>query len=241
MIKLLGISGSPRHGNTEILVKEALKAAEELPDVETEFVSLADVRIDGGCKATYGCWKYFQRKKEAKCVDYADDVNKVFEKIRKADGLIVGTPVYWGSVPAQFKALIDRSMSLEIADFALRNKVGGAIAVAVEREGGHESAISTIHFWFFTHDMIVCGVGPERPPTSIGGLTGAMAVQGFPYPVHSLEPGERSAVKKDEIGMAASRFLGKRVAELTKIVKAGLQHVPNEELGWPKFAKTTSG
>lgn len=124
-------------------------------------------------------------------------------------------------------------MPVEI-DFVLRNKVGGAIAIAAERHGGHEGAIGDIHKWFLIHDMIICGVGPERPKTSLGGHYGAMALQGFPYSVHSNEPTNNTAVLQDDIGLAASRFLGKRVAEMAKIVKSGLESVPDEKLGWPK-------
>ena len=233
-VRILGISGSPRHGNTEILVKEALKAAKELSGVETEIISLADVKIEGGCKAEYSCWKESTRARfKYQCVTYKDDVNKILAKTMEADGIIIGTPVYWGSIPAQLKCLFDRSMPVEI-DFCLRNKVGGAIAVAVERHGGHEGSIADIHRWFLIHDMIVCGVGPERPKKTLGGHYGAMALQGYPYPVHSNEPGDDTAVLQDDIGMAAARFLGKRVTELAKVVKAGLAGVSDRELGWPK-------
>jgi len=233
-VKIFGLSGSIRHGNTEILVKEALKAAAELPNVETEYMALADLNIAGGCTARYTCWR--KPSLEHPCRDYKedrDDVNRILRAMVSADGIIVGVPVYWGSVPAQMKCVIDRSMSVE-AGFLLRNKVGGGIAVAAERHGGHELAIETLHRWFLVHDMIICGVGPARPTTSIGGHQGAMAVQGFPYPVHSDEPGESEAVLQDDIGMGAARCLGRRVAELTKIVKAGLDSFSESELAWPK-------
>lgn len=107
-VKILGISGSPRHGNTEILVKEALKAGEELSDVETEIVSIATAKIDGGCRADYACWKKSSRERfPYQCVNYKDDVNKIMAKMIEADGIIIGTPVYWGSIPSQLKALLD--------------------------------------------------------------------------------------------------------------------------------------
>jgi len=233
-VRILGLSGSIRHGNTEILVNEALQAAAELPDVETEFLSLADLKVAGGCTARYTCWR--KPSLEHPCRDYKedrDDVNKILRAMIAADGIIVGVPVYWGSVPAQLKCVIDRSMAVE-GGFRLRNKAGGALAVAAERHGGHELAIETLHRWFLIHDMIICGVGPGRPATSIGGHQGAMAVQGFPYPVHSDEPGEKEAVRQDPIGMGAAHFLGRRVAELAKIVKLGLISLPDTELGWPR-------
>jgi len=235
-VKILGVSGSIRHGNTEILVKEALQAAASLPGVETEYLSLADLIVTWGCNASYACWYKPRLKDPCRC--YAspkrrDDVNLILEKMMQADGIIIGAPSYWGGVPAQLKNVIDRSMAIGMG-FHLRNKVGGAIAVAAERHGGHEGVIDDLHRWMFIHDMVVCGVGPERPETSIGGHQGAMAVQGFPYPVHSDEPGENEAVLQDDIGLNAARSLGKRVAELAKVMKAGLAQLPDNELGWPR-------
>jgi multimeric flavodoxin WrbA len=233
-VKILGLSGSIRHGNTEILVQEALKAAAELPNVATDYLALADLKVAGGCTARYTCWRH--PSVEHPCRDYKedrDDVNRILRAMMAADGIVVGVPVYWGSIPAQFKCVIDRSMAVE-GGFLLRNKVGGAIAVAAERHGGHELAIETLHRWFMIHDMIICGVGPERPATSLGGHQGAMAVQGFPYPVHSDQPGENEAVRQDPIGMGAAHFLGRRVAEMARIVKTGLEMVPQSHLAWPK-------
>jgi multimeric flavodoxin WrbA len=235
-VKILGIAGSPRHGNTEIIVKEALKAAQELPDVETEFLSLADLKIEGGCKADYACWRISKEELAKRyCLTYKDDVNLILRKMKDADGIIVGSPVYWGSVPAQLKCLIDRSMPLEILNMGLRNKVGGVLAVAVDRHGGHEGTVADIFKWFILHDMIICGVGPEFEGRTPAG--GAMALQGFPKPVMSLQPGEKTAVLQDEPGLISVRYLGKRVTELAKIVKAGLTNIEEKELPWPKNFK----
>ncbi|MCL4458439.1 MAG: flavodoxin family protein [Chloroflexi bacterium] len=234
-VKILGICGSPRRGgNTEILVKEALKAAEEIPGVESEFLALAEMKIEGGCRATYPCWRKPSLERPCMCYrEDRDDINKILKAMMRADGIIIGAPSYWGGVPAQLKTVLDKSMAIEMG-FHLRNKVGGAIAIAAERNGGQEATIDSIHRWFYIHDMIVCGVGPARPATSIGGHWGAMATQGFPYPVHSDQPGEKQAVLQDEIGLNAVRCLGKRVAELTKIVRAGLAQLPDQELAWPR-------
>lgn len=236
MVRILGIAGSPREdGNTERLVKKALAAARSVGGVETEFVSLAGKTINP-CRADYEC--FLHPCEEAPCRTYiqdqADECNDILVKMLKADGFIVGCPVYWGGPPAQMKALMDRSMANEALGFALRNKVAGAIAVAADRNGGQESTVIDLIKWFLTHDMIVVGVGPERPKTSIGSYYGACVVQGFPFPVDSLLRESRSASEKDEIGMNAVISLGKRVAELTKIVRAGITALPEKELAWPQ-------
>lgn len=232
-VKILGISGSPRHGNTEIMVKEALSSAEGLKEVETEFVSLADCNIAGGCKSTYRCRR---TPLEKLCSDYDDDANMIMKKMIEADGILVGVPVYWGGVTAQFKALMDRTMPLEFNGYVLRNKVGGAITVAFTRQGGLESTIAEIHRWFLMHDMVVVSVGPERPKEGIGCFWGATGLQGWPQSVSfSADPkGSLSAVRQDFIGMKACGLLGKRVVELAKVIKAGFSQLQDEVI-WPPY------
>jgi len=238
-VKILGISGSPRHGNTDILVKESLKGAEELKDVKTEFISVKDKKIRGGCLSTYRCFE--DPSWTEPCRDYKnDDVNEILLKMMEADGIIVGVPVYWGGLTAQLKNIVDRSMAIEPLGFPLRNKVGGAITVAYDRQGGQEGAIAELQRWFLTHDMIIVSVGPERPKESIGCYYGVAALQGWPTPVpYSENPkGSLTAVKQDIVGMRATRFLGKRVAEIAKVIKAGFAQVEGET-AWPSGALKT--
>lgn len=235
-VKILGISTSPRHGNTEILVKEALNAASALQEVETDFISVADLKIAGGCKGDYACWKVpLDLLIEKLCIQYKDDVNDVFRKMMWADGMIIGVAVYFGGVSAQFKNIIDRSIPLEILKMRLRNKVGGVVTVGIERFGGHESAIEAVHRFFFIHDMIACTCGPEWGARNPAG--GSSATQGFPHVVHSTTPGEKTGVLQDKDGLKSARDMGKRVTELAKVIKAGFEVVPEKELGWPKALK----
>jgi multimeric flavodoxin WrbA len=233
-VKLLGISGSPRHGNTDILVKEALKSSEELAGVSTQFISLADLTIKGGCT---NCWECLSEPSwENLCRGYKDDCNKIFRAWIESDGIIVGTPVYYNGPTAQLKQVMDRTMALETLGFPVRNKVAGVIAVGYDRNGGQEATIQELHRWLLMLDLIIVGVGPERPGIGTGSYLGAAAVQGFPRPKAALEPGEETAVLEDEVGLTACRFLGKRVAEISRVVKKGFQSATNEELYWPAGA-----
>ncbi|MBW2678071.1 MAG: flavodoxin family protein [Deltaproteobacteria bacterium] len=229
-IKILGIAGSPRHGNTDIMVKTSLEAAASIGGVETEFFSTADFDI----KPCTSCYKCTKTTMEHLCLSPEvrnDDANMLFKKMIEADGWLVGVPVYFGSIPAQFKALVDRSMSVEMAGYGFRNKVAGALTVAFDRNGGLERTITDLQSWFLIHDMIPVSVGPERPDQGIGCYWGATCLQGWPYPVHSTEM-EKSleGVKQDVIGMQQSAYLGKRVAEMAKVVRAGFENV---ETVWP--------
>lgn len=150
MIKVIGLVGSPRKGgNTETLVKTALMAAEEL-GANTEIISLGSAEIEP-CIACDIC------KSTGECAIY-DDMAGILDKIVKANGIIIGSPVYFGNVTSQLKIFFDRSRPLR-SDFKLRNILGGAISVIGSRNGGQETTISAIHQFLFIHDVIVVDDG----------------------------------------------------------------------------------
>jgi multimeric flavodoxin WrbA len=192
-MKVIGISGSPRpEGNTTLLVREALNAVAE-EGIETEFISLADKELNpcigcNLCKETGNC-------------QIIDDIEEILEKMKEADGIILGSPVYFGGVSAQLKMLMDRSRPLRMG-FQLRNKVGGAIAVGASRNGGQETTIQQIHNFFLIHSMIVVG---DNDPTAHYGGAGV-----------GKSPGD---CKDDNIGLETARNLGKKVAEIIKLIK----------------------
>lgn len=227
-VRILGCAWSPRHGNTEIQVEEALRAAAELPGVVTEFYSIADKTV-APCKSTYSCEREPDRERLCRCYKaQADAFHEIAELVFQADGIIFGCPVFWMSVTAELKAFMDRSMSVEMLGMPWRNKVAGFLTVAWDRNGGQEHTVQAMQNWALMHDMVVVGVGPERPEKSIGGYTGAMAVQGFPFPDESLD-----AIRQDDVGMFATRSLGWRVAEMAKLLKGGLAVAGPDELKWP--------
>ncbi|AEG18299.1 flavodoxin family protein [Methanobacterium paludis] len=188
MVKIIGIVGSPRKdGNTAYLVKTALKSAEEM-GAATELINIALMDVEP-CIACDIC------KTMGECGIY-DDMREVMEKLMDADGIIMGSPVYFGGVTSQMKMLMDRSRPLRI-DFKLRNKVGGAIAVGGSRNGGQETTISAIHEFMLIQDMIIVGDG--APLAHYGG-TGV--------------GGPKGDTENDDFGVKTSKNLGKRVAEL---------------------------
>jgi len=217
-VRILGISGSPLKGNTEILVKRALESAKQLPDVTVVYRSIADMYIAGGCKSSYACKKAPPGKL---CVDYKDDVNDVLEEMVRADGIIIGSPVYFGRMTGQLSLLLDRTMALEYSgpECLLWNKVGGAITIAWSRHGGQETTVRDIERWFMVHKMIPIG----RAVT---------AVQGPPYE-HAPNPtssADASAVLQDSLGLEQADVLGKRVAQWAKVVKCGFSALSREDV-----------
>ncbi len=237
-IRVLGISGSPRHGNTEVMLKEALASAAELPGVETELWSFADKDINF-CDSCYRCARA-GASKEDPCPPHQDDVVELVRRVLESDAVIVGTPVYIGTVTAQLKAFIDRSiMMTEMGAFGplgMRNKPCGVVVCSADRIGGHEMAIVDIWRWAILADMPVIGIGPERMRSV--NYWGACATEAYhgdrPEPFWSSygSPEELDAVKNDSLGMQACRRIGKRVAELAKVLKAGYEALPREETYW---------
>jgi multimeric flavodoxin WrbA len=188
LVKIMGIVGSPRKkGNTNYLVKEALKAAGKL-GVETELINIGDVEIEP-CVACDIC------KSTGECAIY-DDVPNLLDKLADSQGVIFGSPVYFGSMTSQLKMLIDRSRPLRF-EFKLKNKLGGGISVGGSRNGGQETTISAIHQFMLIHDMIIVGDG--APLAHYGGT-------GVGSNINSAEG--------DDLGLETSRNLGRRMAEL---------------------------
>lgn len=146
---IVGISGSPRKGgNTEILLDEALKTSAER-GFQIERLLCSELEIDY-CRDCGGCSK-------GKPCPTEDDMPRVLAALENADGIIMASPVYFGSVTAQLKAVFDRTIPLRRQGFRLKDKIGCAIAVGGARNGGQEKTIETIHAWMHIHGMIVVG------------------------------------------------------------------------------------
>ena len=106
-MKILGVSFGRKNANTDILVKEALFGCREAaPDAEIEFVNTAKMNI-GRCRGCGACSQALEKGKDNVCV-FKDDYQELEDKIREADCLIVGAPVYVLQPVGQFKDFVDR-------------------------------------------------------------------------------------------------------------------------------------
>lgn len=144
-MNIIGIVCSNRKsGNTEILVLEALAGARDL-GAETELLSVIGKEI----KSCDGC---FSCGKTGKC-RINDDLQLIYKKMLNANGIIIGTPVYFWSISGQAKILMDRTLALRYPHLKLANKVGGAIAVA--GRDGADSALSTLERYFVSNHMFL--------------------------------------------------------------------------------------
>jgi multimeric flavodoxin WrbA len=150
-MKVLGISGSPRRGgNTDFLIHMALDALAS-EGIATEFLSLADRPVKP-CIACRGC----VTADGYRCVQEDPAFEGMIERFMAADGILLGSPVYFSSATPQLMALLDRVgyVSRMKGNF-LRRKVGAAIAVA--RRAGQNFTFAQLNFFFLINEMIVPG------------------------------------------------------------------------------------
>lgn len=247
MIKILGISGSPRKANTELAISIALDAAKELlPEgIETELISLAEKKINP-CDGCYQCYGFHKGATwENICYLHNDDVAEVYKKIVSAHGIIIGSPSYAFDISAKLKALFERGApfchySSSRLSGALSHKVIGGIIVAFERRGGQESALSSIHRWALAiGSSFVVGARPypsDPPPQAsfLGGLVDNCDSK-TPLSKDGIMP-ETSRIRPPLSGILnirSLRNLGKTVAEGAMIVKKGMEVLKKEGFNFP--------
>jgi multimeric flavodoxin WrbA len=143
-LKILALSFSPRkNGNTEILLGEVLKGAQQ-EGAQTELIRVSDneIRPCDGCRA---CWD------TGEC-HIKDDMQNLYPKLLEADGIIFGTPVYFYSMAGQAKTFIDRTCALGLPGRNLANKVGGIVVVAGSL--GLVDTLKDLYFYFVTRQML---------------------------------------------------------------------------------------
>ncbi|HVJ48728.1 flavodoxin family protein [Desulfitobacterium sp.] len=187
MNKVLLLSGSPRpEGNTFQVLQECLKVIES-QGVEAELFSLAGRKI----QSCIACGKCAELKK---CI-LKDDVNEIIEKLRSAQGFIVGSPVYFGTARGDLMSVLQRiGMVSGNTDHFLSWKVGGPIAVA--RRGGQTASIQEMLMFYLMNDMII-------PGSTYWNI------------VFGRTPGE---VWEDEEGIRTIRRFSENVAKLVNLI-----------------------
>ena len=183
-MKVIGVVGSLRKdGNTEFAIKAALQASSEM-GAETEVILLSDYNIS----ACDGCGKC----KSEPC-HIKDGMDSILTKIASTDAIILGTPVYYGSVAGGLKCFLDRCRPLKQQGNQLRGKIGGAIAVG--KVWGHTSALDSILHFYGSQGVISVLINSN---SGIGAQVFAT---------------ERGDAEKDIDGYKAVKELGKRIVE----------------------------
>ncbi|MBE6089340.1 MAG: flavodoxin family protein [Clostridium beijerinckii] len=196
-MKVVAFNGSPKkNGNTY----EAIKAvAEELKkeNIDVEIVHVGN-KVIRGCMACGGC----ARNMNEKCVMQNDEVNDWIQKMKEADGIILGSPVHYSAIAGTMKSFLDRAFYVtSVNNGMLRHKVGGSV-VAVRRSGGVPTFTQLNNYLNYSEMLM---------PTS-----------NYWNVVHGTAPGE---AVQDEEGMQIMRVLGKNMAWLLKLADSGKANV----------------
>lgn len=186
MKKILAFNGSPHiNGNTSLALKTVTNELNKR-GVETEIIQLGGKNI----RPCLGCRKCWELKNKS-CIINNDIVNELILKMDKADGFLMGSPVYTANVTAEMKAFIDRTNFVAKAnDFMFKGKIGAPIVVATK--SGANFAYAAINFMFGISEMIT--VGSTYWNTAFGKM-----------------PGD---ILNDEEGIESFVNLGKNIAEL---------------------------
>ena len=125
--KIVVITGSPRkNGNSFAMTDAFIKAAEEKGHTVTRFD--AALKNVGGCRACETCFS------TGKACTFDDDFNTIAPAILEADAIVFTTPVYWYSIPAQIKGVIDRVFSLVVGGKDIAGKECALITCCEEED-----------------------------------------------------------------------------------------------------------
>ena len=187
IMKVLILNGSPRpNGNTSVALMEMKKIFEQQHvDVEEIRLGSQDIRGCIGCNSCY---------KTGRCV-FDDMVNEIAPKLESADGVVVGSPVYFASANATLIALLDRLFYSTKFDKTM--KVGASVVCA--RRGGCSSTFDELNKYFAYSGMPI-------------------ATSQYWNSVHGRKPGE---AVQDEEGLQTMRVLARNMVFLMKSIRLG--------------------
>jgi len=217
-IKILGISASPRSkGNTEYLLEEALKGARscQLAEIEIEKYSTAGKKYLP-CTACFACSKL-----NGYCIqEKNDDFGELRDKWLMADGIILASPVYHMGIPGHFKSFIDRlgnSLGFRYPKIGKHLKVYGIISQGCHIFAGQEHVVTQlINHALVMGNVVISGDMWESYTGGCGWTEGSVQRDSLAR-LYTMKKSTDA-----QITVKACYSLGKRVAELATIIKAGV-------------------
>ncbi|MHC6180139.1 flavodoxin family protein [Clostridium sp. JNZ X4-2] len=200
-MEVIAFNGSPnKTGNTYYAIKIV---ADELQKegINTTIINVGAAKIRG-CIGCNGCFK----NKNEECIFKDDILNECIQKVKTADGIILGSPTYFAGIGGTMKSFLDRLFYVADCNGGLlRHKVGASV-VAVRRAGGVPT---------FNQLNNYINYGEMLMPSS-----------NYWNVINGTVPGDS---EKDEEGIQIMRMLGKNMAWLMKLVQNGKGKIPEPE------------
>ena len=192
-MNVLLINGSPHPNGCTFTALSEVAGQLGAQGIETTFLQVGTKPVRD-CIACYGCMK------TGHCVFDDDPANQCIDLLKKADGVVVGSPVYYAGPTGALTALLNRVFFLKESAYAGKP----AAAVVSCRRGGASAAFDRLNKYFTIANMPVV---PSQYWNS----------------VHGMNPDE---VRQDKEGMQVMRTLGRNMAWLLKSIEAGKGTVP---------------
>ena len=205
-MKVLLVNGSPRANSNTLLGLHEMQKIFEEQGIESEIFNIGNKDIRG-CIACGRCSEI------GRCV-FDDAVNEFALKFEKADGLVVGSPVYYSAPNATVQAFLQRLFYS--THFSKAMKVGAAVCCA--RRGGITATFDELNKFFTLCNMPV-------------------ATSQYWNNIYGWEPGEG---KVDDEGMQVMRVLARNMVFLMKSIKLGKEEIglpDTEPRVWTNFTR----
>ena len=191
-MNVIAFNGSPHRDGVVAAGISIMKSELEKEGISVEVVHVGDKNI-------HGCMDCRKCRALGHCAISNDPVNECFEKLKSADGVILGSPVYYGGVAGTFKSFLDR---LFFPGPNLRYKAG-AVVVSLRRTGGITTFHQLNNYLNLAQIVITPGVYWEV--------------------IHGNSPEELS---QDEEGLQIMEIQGRNMAWLMKTLAAGKKEFP---------------
>lgn len=210
-MKVVAFNGSPKkEGNTYTAIRLVANKLED-QGIEVEIVHVGNKMIRG-CLACNHCLK----KQNEECI-VNDEVNDWIQKMKEADGIIIGSPTHFSAIGGTMKSFLDRAFYVAgMNNRMFRNKVGAAV-VAVRRSGGVPTFNQLNNFLNYSEMMM---------PTS-----------NYWNVIHGTKPGE---AMEDAEGVQIMEILGKNMAVMLKQREATMDMIndnPIEKKTYTNFIR----
>lgn len=192
---IVGLNGSPnKNGNTKFLLETVLGQARSL-GAGTMTIEVMEVLNTAKNSFCIVC----SNPCSGKCYQ-GTELEKTFELLKRADGMVLGSPVYFGTVSAQLKAFFDMTRRLR-RDKGLYNTIGAGVTVGNADFGGQETTLRALHDIMLVHGMMIVGDGYHEDDCGHFGVC-------------SQRPSA-----EDSFALKRAEILGKRLVEVCKETK----------------------